>query len=706
MNFFNRFIIANRPYFEYKKASVDCTTVRQSTANNVIKFKAPRYTLRFLKLFPSAHNLPLLQQKTIITLLLLVLCALLIPSTISYAQDTATTPSTTSTQNATEDKTSSGEPDAKKLTTINEDWRQNSTEEKPQFDLQVTSSHPDIEELLKKHLELYKYRMLADLSNLELRRLLEYTEKNITTLTGTQGYFSPDIQIKLIPSDQRTEGSLLPLITIHVDPGEITTISELELLFEGDIADSQTDILISSLRRRLRWGWAMREKDSFTQSGWGNAKSNMLTRLTSQYYAAGKIARSKATIDPETNTAKLSITLDSGARFYLGEYKIETLERYSERLVRNFARLREGDDYLLDELNNAQQRLMESGYFDAVYVYVLPEDPHPEKADIHITLREAYYQQMTIGPGYSTDSGARLTFKYRHNEVPILGWQLNSSLNIDQDKQHIDFSLLSIPNDDYWRWGTSGKLANEEQNNERTKSIQLNYGKSYTSAKVDRSYFVQYDRAQTKNLTNKELSDVRAISLNTALTWRYFNNLISPRSGWGVALELGGGSTLGNSSTPFLRVNTKAQLLLPFEHRRNGHIILRGNIGGVFIKEGYPIPKTLLFLTGGDKTVRGYAYESISVNGVNDEVTSAGKYMLVGSIEYQRPIRINDRVSNYSWAAFIDTGAVTNRWDKLNFNTGVGAGVRWKSPVGPLNADLAYGLKSNSIRLHFNIGFT
>lgn len=669
--------------------------------------------LHFSKLQSKVrHFIPLQKKTTLILSIIFYACATL--STL-HAQTTPEEPASQEQTNGatpsaqpgtTEENTTPEDTNAKRTSPTNEeDWRQTPIEE-PQFDLQVTSSDLNIEKLLQNHLDLYQYRMLADLSNLELRRLLEHTESNIVALTSTQGHFSPEIQIDLIPSDERTDNAVLPLIKIHVEPGAITTISELELLFEGDIEENQNDILTSSMRRRLRWGWAMREDDPFSQDGWSSAKSNMLTRLTSQYYAAGKISHSKATIDPENGTAKLSITLDSGPRFYLGDYNIHTLERYSERMVRNFARLKEGDDFLLDELYNAQQRLMESGYFDAVYVYVLPEDPNPEKADINISVREAYYQQMTIGPGYSTDNGPRLTLQYRHNQVPLLGWQLYSTLNVDQDKQYVDASLRSIPDDDYWRWNAYGKLENAEKNDERTKSIQLSYGKSYISTKIDRAYYLQYDQARTKNLINHEELNVRAISINTALTWRYFNNLISPRSGWGVGLELGLGSTLGNQHAPFIRVRTKAQVLVPFENRRNGHFTLRGEVGSVFIKDGHDVPKPLLFLTGGDNTVRGYAYESINVNGVDDKITSAGKYLLVASVEYQRPIRFNDRPSAFSWATFIDTGAVMNDWNKMNFHTGIGAGVRWRSPVGPLNADLAYGLKTHGIRLHFNIGFT
>ena len=34
------------------------------------------------------------------------------------------------------------------------------------------------------------------------------------------------------------------------------------------------------------------------------------------------------------------------------------------------------------------------------------------------------------------------------------------------------------------------------------------------------------------------------------------------------------------------------------------------------------------------------------------------------------------------------------------------AGVRWRSPVGPLQADLAYGVKTKEVRLHLRLGFS
>ena len=62
-----------------------------------------------------------------------------------------------------------------------------------------------------------------------------------------------------------------------------------------------------------------------------------------------------------------------------------------------------------------------------------------------------------------------------------------------------------------------------------------------------------------------------------------------------------------------------------------------------------------------------------------------------------------------SWEGtlFADAGQVSERGNELgrDLSVGVGAGARWKSPVGPLQIDLAYGLKVEKLRLHLNLGW-
>ena len=56
--------------------------------------------------------------------------------------------------------------------------------------------------------------------------------------------------------------------------------------------------------------------------------------------------------------------------------------------------------------------------------------------------------------------------------------------------------------------------------------------------------------------------------------------------------------------------------------------------------------------------------------------------------------------------AFVDAGMVTDALHELSAKVGVGMGGRWRSPIGPIQLDLAYALASKRLRLHLRLGFT
>ena len=80
--------------------------------------------------------------------------------------------------------------------------------------------------------------------------------------------------------------------------------------------------------------------------------------------------------------------------------------------------------------------------------------------------------------------------------------------------------------------------------------------------------------------------------------------------------------------------------------------------------------------------------------------------MASGSVEWQRPITVRGNTSDWESTLFLDAGTVTDNTDALTVRAGVGTGIRWRSPVGPVQADLAYGIQSKSLRLHLRLGFT
>jgi translocation and assembly module TamA len=103
--------------------------------------------------------------------------------------------------------------------------------------------------------------------------------------------------------------------------------------------------------------------------------------------------------------------------------------------------------------------------------------------------------------------------------------------------------------------------------------------------------------------------------------------------------------------------------------------------------------------------VRGYAYNELGIT-LPDGLTTAGRYMTQASVEWQRPIRRNGELTQWESTLFIDAGSVADRPAELQAKVGVGVGARWKSPVGPLQIDLAYGVAVQRLRLHLIVGFS
>jgi translocation and assembly module TamA len=238
-------------------------------------------------------------------------------------------------------------------------------------------------------------------------------------------------------------------------------------------------------------------------------------------------------------------------------------------------------------------------------------------------------------------------------------------------------------------------------------------GQFVLGQQLDHSYYLQFDRADTHTRDTDISNANEALTANYAFTRRQFDSMPFPSEGWALGGEFALGSTIGNGAEPFGRVLMRWRDYQPlgsdkdtaFVRQRAGRLALRAEAGTVVVKDPNAIPFTQLFLAGGDNSVRGYQWQEIGVVKDGQITAEAGRYLASGSIEWQRPIVINGVVSDWESDVFIDGGAVANEPAALDVKFGVGAGARWKSPIGPLQFDLAYGVAVQKFRAHVSIGF-
>ncbi|HXD43252.1 MAG TPA: BamA/TamA family outer membrane protein [Ramlibacter sp.] len=566
---------------------------------------------------------------------------------------------------------------------------------RPSFDVDIRAPE-QVRSLLERHLELLRYREVSDLDDAELARLISLTERDVRELVATLGYFSPEVAISREPGPR-------PVIVVAVDPGPAATVSDVAIDFEGDIART-SDADAVRQRDEIRSGWRLPVGRPFTQASWDDAKAQAVRQLVARRYPAGRMSYSLADIEAPAR-AHLGLRLDSGPLFRLGAMQVSGVERYDPVLVPRLARLPPGSIYDQQRILEAQLRLASSGYFDSAFILVDPESD-PNAAPLQVTVREAPLQKYVLGVGLTTDSGPRLSVEHTHNRMPLLGWRAVTKLQVDRKAPSAQTEWTAIPDERGWRWNTLARVERLDDGNLITNGRRLRFGRLRNEENIDRNVYVQYDRATVQTeagapVTSSDSGAGSALSVNYVWTGRYFDNVTAPSRGYGLGLELGGGVTLAGDRNLFQRTVFRWLGLRPL---REGRLQLRTELGAVLARSSARVPGTQMFRTGGDTTVRGYAYRAIGVDLPGGQV-GPGRYEAVGSVEWQRPIRRDGLPTNFESVLFVDTGGVSDRPSQLKFSTGLGAGVRWKSPVGPVEAALAWGVKPRKLRLHMSVGF-
>ncbi|CUA91310.1 autotransporter assembly complex protein TamA [Comamonas thiooxydans] len=587
----------------------------------------------------------------------------------------------------------------------------------PAFTLEVDAPK-QVRALLEQHLELKRFRHQPDLQRRELTRLLGATDANVRELIGTLGYFSPTVTVELTDTPEEEAPRK---VVVKVDPGPPTIIEKSEVRFTGVNA---SDELGTSQRLQIEETWPLQSGEQFSQSAWSSAKSGGLKELQKRRYPLARIDTSLADVDADTNKAQVSVSYDPGPAYTFGPLQIDGAERYDPVRTARIARLPEGQEYDLQSMLDAQQRLVSSGYYDSVFLSLADSpqqaateaerDEQRKNQGAAITspviakVREAKLQKWVFGAGLSTDTGPRLSIDHTYNKVPGLNWRAVSKLQLDSKNPLISTQLVGLPGEDLWRWFASGKLERAPAGDFNTNSAQMRFGRSKAEDRIERNLYLQYDYAKTQGAGAPP--GASSLLANYGWTARYFDNNLLPTSGFGLALEAGAGTTLTPQRSPFGRLTGRWLSLIPLgerdeETRRHNRLQLKAGIGAVMAKKDVDLPTTIMFLTGGDNTVRGYGYQSIGARTDNGRVI-AGRYLAMGSVEWQRPITIKGNTQDFEHAVFIDAGTVGDDINRLYTRVGFGTGIRWKSPVGPIQADLAWGAQEQQLRLHLRLGFT
>lgn len=554
--------------------------------------------------------------------------------------------------------------------------------------LTVEVEAPDeLKPLLVQYLEAARAARLGEaLDEAELARLRGVSAETARELLATEGYFSPQIDSALT----RVENDWV--MRFAVTPGPRTRVRTLQIDFAGALADAgETG---ARLRARAERSFTLKPEMPFRQADWDAAKAALLGPLLTISYPAARIAASEARIDPATQSADLTLTVDSGPAFFYGQPLISGNQRYPESIIRNLSPLKPGQPYRQQDLLDYQAALEMSGYFAQATVRIESDPAVAAAVPIQVAVVERPEKLFSVGAGVSTDTGARVSSSWMHRNILERGLRLKLDARLETARQAGGAELAWPRNARGYENSLGLQLKQEDIKGQETRATVLAAKRSRMRGQIETTLSLQY---QTEE---QEIGDVvsasnQALTANYAWTQRTAGRAFYPRRGHVLTLHGGGAAEALLSDTSFARLYGRHTQYFPAGE--NGRLILRGELGSVLAQTRDGIPTDLLFRAGGDNSVRGYAYQSLGrtlVGGV-----ASVRYLATGSVEYNHFFE-----GNWGMAVFVDAGDAADSPGALSPAFGYGVGARYRSPVGPINLDLAYGEATEEFRLHFSLG--
>jgi translocation and assembly module TamA len=565
-----------------------------------------------------------------------------------------------------------------------------------------------LKRLLENYLDLARLPVIAPgetLSETELRRLEAVTPAQARALLATQGYMGAEVRVQ---REASAPGDV-PRVRIEVTPGARSRVEQADLEVQGALAESAArgDATARDTLAAWRSAWRLPVGSVFTDSTWRDAKNAALTQLRAAGYASATWSGTSAQADADRASVRLSLNADSGPLFRTGALVIEGLERQDERSVRNLADFEAGTPATETLLLDYQERLQRAGLFERAAVTLATDPAEADAATVTVRLGELPLQQATTGIGISANNGPRVSLEHLHRRAFGARATLRNKFEVGRLRRAWEGELSSHTLPGLYRNLVGGTAERQESDTDRVTSLRVRVGRAYDSQRIERLVFVEVERALVRPfITTLQAAqanpDTIAATLNFHGGWRDLDNVVLPTLGRSVTLQTALGrvhsSGGGQGSGSFARLYGRLQLWHPLGGDWYGQA--RVELGHVIAPDEVDVPETQRFRAGGDDSVRGYAYRTLTpqIGGVD----VGGRVLATASVEVAHPI--SAKLPSIWWAAFVDAGRAAERWQDWRAARGAGVGVRWRSPVGPLRADVAYGEEVKQWRLHLSVG--
>jgi translocation and assembly module TamA len=517
------------------------------------------------------------------------------------------------------------------------------------------------------------------------------------------GYYSPTITVERTRGGEGDDAVVSAVITVTL--GEPVTVRRSNVAIEG--VGGKDKYLRADLAE-----FKPEQGEVFDHTLYEVSKTRITRRLAERGYFDADFVSRKVEVTRAENAADIDLVWTSGDRYDMGPITFTQTPRHIIRdsLLDKLVYWEQGSYYHQGKLDRFRESLARLDYFAGIDIQPHPEEAVDDEVPVTVTLTPAKRSIYTAGLSYGTDNGAGVRLGLERRYVNDRGHKLLGQIDWAEKRKTatVQYRIPAFAWVDGW-YAISTQFYDEQSDYLDTRRIEVVGSRS--GQVNDRLNAVASLHALRERWAFAEDNDNDAA---TPVAYRYATFLypslrgeyvdaddrVFPRNAIGLNLELRGGVQGLGSDANFLQAHGVGRMYQGVG--ASNRLILRGEAGYTFTNELVDMPPSLRFFAGGDRSIRGYAYREVGPTTIGSDgkkYALGAKNVLTGSVEFEHYF-------NDSWgaAAFVDGGDAFD--DKPDFHTGVGFGVRWRSPVGPVRFDIAHGLydPDSQYEIYLNIG--
>lgn len=407
---------------------------------------------------------------------------------------------------------------------------------------------------------------------------------------------------------------------------------------------------------------------------------------------------SKAWVDLETHQAHLLFEATPNEQCVFGPVTVASTANIDGNLTETMLQFEEGDPYSIEAISQSYESL----YAQEAIARVSINDADRQGNIVPITVSIEEVERpvrFNAGFGYSSDQGfgGQIGLKHRN----FFGDLKTLSFDAKYTEIKTDASaLLSIPLRDHYSIHGEAGYTNEKFEGYDSESIFQKLTLKYQDRPSSLLGAVLFDRATTYNSTNPDafannslfiFSPMVEVNLDTR------NKLLEPTKGDWLNIKAQGSIQSPLSDATYFKTLLSGAHIESFgEHVFAG----RAQWGVLRTYDGL-VPSAYRFYAGGMNSNRAYAYRKLGPKDNNNDPLGFNS-LLEGTLEYRFPIYEAFRGVLFSDLTY---GSDDYLPDYLKPYWGVGLGLRYVTPIGPIAIDAGVDpYDVTQYQLHFRLG--